>query len=706
MNLGMTDGLEDDGNSRRQRWLVRFSFGAIASALAAIVTLLVLYVVFFQRHFFSSDDAVVNMLAGSMWEQGRLFPRDWVNNNGDLMIPSAAIIVAPLLNWLPNGFTAHSIGGVFAIVFMLGSLMALLRQLSIDRTVMMFVATLMAYGFSYSFISVVYSQTTYVWWPAGFFVGALLVHHFRSIERPLARSTWITIMLMYALIFCISSANPGRVALMMVAPLYVFDRVLCNEPCFHGEHTSATRRWFSRLGFDDPLVLFGMVAAFFSASVVYLVLARLGITEASYGAAALHWGGIDSVWRHARTFTSWFIYLGAPSSSPFSNTWSLSNLGFFRWAIALWVTWVGISEIVKLPWQADSVRRSLAAAMLVTFVAIAIPYFLFDPLAVNGSAMRYFTVPICIAVALSSFSLQDFLRASPRLACSAMVVAGVLLVCSAAPAYVPVKEIGSSAFWAPAESSTMRLAKTLQEEHLQWGYATWWNAGATDVHANSSLHVSPVIMTGSGLIPFSNMVSKTWYSPDTWRGDTFLALLHSEISHGELSILRDTLGEPKRTIDSGEYVILVFDRNISAGFGKYMQVAMNFPIRRGELPVKLLSARLSLDGDRGETMLSVRIRNDGPRTMSGTGKYPLSVGIRLLDAQGNEVKTDWMHWPLSSSIGPAQEKDFNLRLPATGSGEWRVRVDLVQEGVAWLGDMGMPFIELPLAPPGADTRGP
>ncbi len=70
--------------------------GAIA-VLVCVVVAQVLYAIHFYKPHFQSDDAVLNMLAESMWSQRTLFPMGWVTNNGDLMVPSGAQLVAPLL---------------------------------------------------------------------------------------------------------------------------------------------------------------------------------------------------------------------------------------------------------------------------------------------------------------------------------------------------------------------------------------------------------------------------------------------------------------------------------------------------------------------------------------------------------------------------------------------------------------------------------
>jgi hypothetical protein len=684
-------------DARAFRVLRSWCCGVAVFAFVAVVTMLLLYLLHFYRPHFSSDDAVVNTLAESMWQQGRLLPHGWINNNGDLMMPSGSLLIAPLLAWLPNGYGVHALASVFAAFLMLGSLTWLLRVLRMPWAVVVFLATLVASGFSSTFTVMVFAQTTYVWWPAGFFLGAALIYRQRLGAGASPRSRWLMTALLFLLVFSISFANPGRVALMMVVPLYLFDRVLALGASNGMAATPAWQRWPRWLGASDPLTLVGLVVSFLSALLIYLVLAHMGVTEASYNAAALRWGGLGSVWRHAATFEGWFEYLGAPSDPLGTGYWPFAGLACFRWGIALWLTLVGITEVARLRRQPDIARRALAAALLGAFLPIFLLYLLFDPLAINAGTLRYFTAPICIVIALSAFGLRSFLQAFPRIGRVGLTASGILLIGVSAQNFIPVGLLGSADFWQLNDSRTMLLARTLQREHLEWGYATWWNAGSTMVQADSSIHVLPVILSPGGVQPFSYMVSRDWYRPSTWVGETFLALAREEMDQGQLEVLRKLLGEPLRSIDSGDYRILVFGRNISADFACLTQTSMNEPLVRGRPSARIVSADNQASSGDGAGMLRVRIRNEGISPMSGSGRYPMSVGVRLLDAQGTTVKPDWVHSPLNCPLDPGQERTFWLALPKVEPGDWRIRVDLVQEGVAWLGDWGVPPVEIPLA---------
>ena len=115
------------GSGRSARFLRPATAVVAVLAFVAVFIALLLYITHFHRTWFNSDDAVLNMLADAMWQQGRLLPQHWINNNGDLLVPSGALLIAPLLRWFPNGFAVHAVAGVFAALLLTGSLAWLLR---------------------------------------------------------------------------------------------------------------------------------------------------------------------------------------------------------------------------------------------------------------------------------------------------------------------------------------------------------------------------------------------------------------------------------------------------------------------------------------------------------------------------------------------------------------------------------------------------
>lgn len=652
------------------------------AALVAIVCMLFVYVVAYNRPLFNSDDAALSMLAETMWQQGRLLPVGWINNNGDLMVPSGALIVAPLLRWLPNGYAAHSAASVFAVVFELASVAWLLLLLRMPRLVIVFVVAIFAAGISFNFASMVYGQTTYVWWSAGFCLGASLIVRGYS-RMDVAKRAWLRELPLFTLVFAISFANPSRVGLMMVLPLYLFNRSLA-----WSKHKEMAQR-LDILGVRDPVCLLGLVVPFALAAALYVLLAYAHVTHASYNAAALRWEGWNSVWHHISTFRGWFHFLGADVSAAERNPTGFTGISWFRWLIAIGATSYAVYAIASMAKDRDALRRALIIALLGAFLPIFALYAIFAPLAQSVEALRYFIVPMTMIFLLAAFGLRDLHLRYEKSGRVMLATGTVLLVAVAIQRFIPVSPV--------PESKSQVLADKLAKEHLRWGYATWWNAGRTTVLSNGVVRVSPVNLVSGLITPFGYMVSKDWYVPSAWEGGTFLILQAGEATASQLGVLRITLGEPRRVLDIASYRVLVYDYNIATKFGCGSDVMQDMPIHRGEALPVLVGIQLQRIGDDSNSLLlRARIRNDTGLTLSGRGRYPISIGVQLLRTDGTLAQRDWVHAPLSCPLAPGESIDAMIPLPVVPRGDWTARVDLVIEGVAWLQDWGQVPVSIPL----------
>ncbi|MFZ1390299.1 MAG: hypothetical protein WAS23_01790 [Dokdonella sp.] len=548
--------------SNTSGFLRSFELGTAACAFAIAVVAQVLYAIHFYKPHFQSDDAVLNLLAESMWKQGSLFPEGWISNNGDLMVPSGALLIAPFLSWLPNGFGLHAIAGVFAIVVMLAAFLWLLRHKVRDASILLVAGAFCASGLSWYCAHVLYQQTTYLWWPAGFFAGAALIWKRRQSKAPAAGSRWIGTML-FLLVAIVCFANPARTCIMLVLPLYAFDRALMASSGGMNGH-GAVRRWLERSGARDRFVVTALGAAFLVAAAAYAGLMSAGIVSTDYSASNLHWADGTAIWKNLSLFLDgWFPLLGS-NLARFNwreGVWN-GSLEIARFLFALWLSWVGVSECSGVRRQKDPLRRALTLAFLAAFLPTFFLYVFFVPLAVDLSTMRYFTVPLFILLALATVHAAALPRRNGLVFPLVLAALSVVVALTSAQRFVFYAHQPWTEFWRVGSSNPMRLAATLEREGLKWGYATWWNAGATTVMSDGAVRVSPITLTNGELRPYPAMVQRAWYASESWHGETFLALDFAEASPQNLQLLNATLGPPKRIIEASAQRVLVYDHNI------------------------------------------------------------------------------------------------------------------------------------------------
>jgi len=662
-------------------------------AFLLVLAAQLLYAVHFYKPHFQSDDAVLNMLAESMWEQRSLFPHGWMTNNGDLMVPSGALLMAPLLEWLPSGFRAHSVAGVFAIGLMLVAFTGFLRQGVQDRAVLLVAAAACISGLSWWCAHPVYQQTTYVWWPAGFFAGSFLIWKWRNCVPPAEAPSWAGVLL-FLLVFVVCFANPMRTIVMLVFPLYMFDRALAASIGTRG--ASIATSWLDRMGLRDRFVVGAMGGGFIAAALAYEILLRAGLVATLHGASNLHWAGWGAVVRHLDLFLSgWFPLLGAsPAHIGLGAGLAAGILEAGRLVLAVWLTWVAIAEASAIHRQRNALRRALAVAFLAAFVPVLVIYVFLAPLAVDLTTMRYFIVPLFILIALAALRVADSpLRQQPAVA-AGIIAASVLVVVTSAQRFVFHAGQPWSDFWRITPSATMKLGDTLRREGLEWGYATWWNAGATTVLSDGAVRVNPVTLSAGEIRPYSVMVQEAWYATQSRVGETFLALDASESTDENMRALQVSVGVPRRVVQAPNHRVLVYGHNI---MGCTLRTAMSDKLdaSRAAADLDVTGLQRAADGTGGTVVVAAR--NETGVRLSGTGPYPISIGMRLLDSTGAVRDADWVHHPLNCDLQPGEEGRFVVPLPAISDGRWTIEVDLVQEGVAWFHHWGRPVRSFELA---------
>ena len=95
--------------------------------------------------------------------------------------------------------------------------------------------------------------------------------------------------------------------------------------------------------------------------------------------------------------------------------------------------------------------------------------------------------------------------------------------------------------------------------------------------------------------------------------------------------------------------------------------------------------------------IPVRVHNASPVVWPAAGRdgwYQVNLGNHWMSPDGAHQQFDADRAPLPRDLPPGEtcEVVFEVRPPAAG--DWRLSIDLVQEGVAWFSDRGSPTAEI------------
>lgn len=673
---------------------MRLAHFMIIAAFIAVVGLLLLYVMYFSRADFSSDDAVLNMLAESIAEQGTLFPKGWVSNNGDLMIPSGALILAPLLSWFSSSFALHAVAGVFAVALMLLSFFGFLKSIHVPTSINLLATAVLATGLSKLFVMMLYLQTTYVWLSAGVFVSAMIVWRRRSANDEGRTPGWTSLCALAMIVFFLAFANPRRALVMFLIPIYVFDRVLAfqSTPSIHW-----LRRIARALGLNDAPVWIGMALPFLLAEILYNLSFHLGVVETVHFASKLRWEGFASLRTHADVFfRSWIPVLGGGREAMEFNASLDSFLRLFRYLFALWLTWVGLAEVIRLRRNQSRLRTALALTWLAALIPTLFIFIVYAPLAIDAATMRYFTIPILWLLAMAALRVAS---ASGWWTKSAPVVAilmSLLLIAVASVRFVPAMTSPGMRLLQARESPPMRLAQLLMDENLHWGYATWWNAGVTTVLTESKVRVSPVFNSDSGLAPFTCMIQREWYQTEAWSGETFLALSQNEATPEMFSSLEMNLGPESRLIRSPEFTVLVYEWNIATNFSCDLTSVTATPGGSDQPRGEILAAKSGSDGPlKPGEVVGVLIRNHGAGPLAGRGEAPIALRFDWITGAKNDLTALPGEILLPCAIGPGETRAMQIKLPESPENAIKLRISLSQKVAGGAREVGGAGFEVP-----------
>lgn len=113
----------------------------------------------------------------------------------------------------------------------------------------------------------------------------------------------------------------------------------------------------------------------------------------------------------------------------------------------------------------------------------------------------------------------------------------------------------------------------LEKKGLKYGYATFFNAEEYTVLSNNKVKVRGIRFDNEQIMPYNWLTSDHFYEPDYYIGTSFLLLTDDELKrYLPNGISRLNLGNPIETLKFKNFIILVYDYNISSKFVKGKKV--------------------------------------------------------------------------------------------------------------------------------------
>jgi len=202
-------------------------------------------------------------------------------------------------------------------------------------------------------------------------------------------------------------------------------------------------------------------------------------------------------------------------------------------------------------------------------------------------------------------------------------------------------------------------------------------------------------------LPFIN-----WrYILFTWNDST------EEMDHAR--VLAEEIGVDRLTWEITDHPESAFSRRFAPGTPDHTAIrreiwddsnlgnAIPGATPRARIGIRRLAPGLPLMGRRrGRIRLHTRVRNLSTRSFPAKASYGrrlVRLGVQLCTADGSVTDRDHARAWLPSTLGPGETTDVLIEVPLPDTaGRYRLKLDLVSEGIDWFEECGSPTTSTPL----------
>ena len=104
------------------------------------------------------------------------------------------------------------------------------------------------------------------------------------------------------------------------------------------------------------------------------------------------------------------------------------------------------------------------------------------------------------------------------------------------------------------------LIETLEDNNLEYGYGTFWNAGITTLLSDSKVKVRNINIDESGIHKYLYQTNDNWYENATGYDKYFVVMTHQEYMMYVNNM--DRFEKADEILESSSFKILIYNHNI------------------------------------------------------------------------------------------------------------------------------------------------
>jgi hypothetical protein len=623
----------------------------LASALLAInVGFLNWYLFIGYRDYFHSDSATKVLLAEEIAGTKQLFPDDWFYANGDLFVFFGHLPIVPFALAGYSGFYAHAVSGLIFSLLLLWAVYLVSGLFGISLPNKLLILAAVAGGISGLMAENLFGQASY----GPIACLALLLIYFTGkcldTRKP---PTYVMLGILSALYAFGFWGNPLRASIYLLVPMILATVLVV----IYQRNGNIVRRCFL-------LTLFAFGGAFIGSLLyTYTLSDALNVR----GVSSAQWLEYNQIAQNAKQLVGGLLALLGALPTPAIPVASIEGV-FMALRLA-----IGILAIVLVP---VALTRMLNANCSIKRM-------------VGSFGLMSLAIPIIIFIGTSLPDMNDPIQSARYLA-PGVLVAIVVLLCTAAAEHktgwfdlgaalitLTLSASAVSSYVLMDPNSRMRvgnqkhkistaqpfnadileqIGRYLKEHGLNYGYATYWHAGAMTVLSDGDITTRAVRIHNGLPEPFRHLSSNRWYRSESHHGRSFLLLTKDEYSLVDWKLMSELGASPAALLNEQEFKIAVFNENLSGLLPAWDAKHVNQTL----IPITTKSmtsiGRFGESGN-GDGLALVAekgkqgVLHYGPYITICPGTYKVSFDVEADYAQGGSVRLDVASSPDQTVLG-------------------------------------------------------
>ena len=525
----------------------------IGFVILLLITLII--IVRYGLLYFNSDTACLNVYIREELRENSYFPQNWYNGE-EILLFTPHTFMLPLVRLGASAYSSRIICDVVILLMLAVAVYILSCSVFLDSIIAAMAAILVVANYSIAYIVFMDCQASYSL--ILLLCCVCLIFFFKSMDDELKVQNWLLFIIFIAInVFC-AMLGFRYIQIISIPLLMAIICVKLIERIYESDEDFD----LTRAPAVNTIVL--MAGIIVSTGIGYCFFAKIAsgliITGPFGGSNALSYIRLTQLDQlDEKFFNAVESYIALAGYEQGLRLISVKTIVILLKCLMFLI--MTIVFPVKLAKRYKDISPKIRIFYLFSVFNIFITFailFLSNLTDELGSE-RYYIVPSFFLWMTGSFFLFYNYKKKPMIQLLAVTVLVSVLMVNSAGIVHSLNRTENA-----VKERYHDVVSTLEKENLSFGYATYWNSHIYTVYSDFDIEIAPVTVAEGVFAPFRMLSSPKSFEEDYYTKDTFLMLTKEE---DEMFTGREEiLGACKKRIELDDYIIYVFDHNISGAF--------------------------------------------------------------------------------------------------------------------------------------------